>query len=350
MERSDDDSVGGVQKALSSLKGFHALVNARRNAHYTDNVLLQEFCVYGRWWLDNCGNLGKFLGDDVSVIPKENFPDIADVLSSDEFWAYTRENSGRTINVWISSGSFAALPLPGIACGGCGQTWELANAHDCVPVQSSMTFALTDFVGHSLNVVVASLRDRSDALSLVQPHWPIRNDRHIDVRPQTDYPAVKINEHGWVSREDGITLNYVIEPGDDTQLDVWHYYHQECRRKQLAAQQEATFRGLFQAAGFRADEIQFRAVPNRYGSENYHGPWFEVMTPVGMILIGWRKRVINIDWSATGRELRDVFADVNATKGSYYVHAYAHGQVIDYLWRLRETLGRTVAGCSKTGV
>jgi hypothetical protein len=76
-------------------------------------------------------------------------------------------------------------------------------------------------------------------------------------------------------------------------------------------------------------------IPNVYCSSwcCRHLPWFVVTTLVGRIKIGWRKRVINIDWSETvGTESSDdLFADEDVTKGNKYIHAWSIEKARQYI-------------------
>jgi hypothetical protein len=55
----------------------------------------------------------------------------------------------------------------------------------------------------------------------------------------------------------------------------------------------------------------------------------------GRFKIGCRKRVIDIDWSATNRDFLALFDD-NNTKGHTGIHAYGYEQAINFLTRIRE--------------
>lgn len=67
-------------------------------------------------------------------------------------------------------------------------------------------------------------------------------------------------------------------------------------------------------------------VRNQYHGDTPYGqmhPWLEITTKRGIFLVGWRKRVINIDWSktdiqSTGREL---FPERQMTIGDTFLHA-----------------------------
>lgn len=68
-------------------------------------------------------------------------------------------------------------------------------------------------------------------------------------------------------------------------------------------------------------------IPNGYCSDwcCRHLPWFVVTTSVGRIKIGWRKRVINIDWSETKntKTSTELFVEENVTKYERTIHAWS---------------------------
>jgi hypothetical protein len=81
----------------------------------------------------------------------------------------------------------------------------------------------------------------------------------------------------------------------------------------------------------------FYMIPNEYypGDPDYFGPWFMVETPQGRLKIGWRKRVINIDWSGTGlNPSPETFASEDVTKGMSYIHAWGTDKAVEYLRKL----------------
>lgn len=99
-------------------------------------------------------------------------------------------------------------------------------------------------------------------------------------------------------------------------------FEKEKRQKHIAE-----LSNLFTEAGFGS--IYVKAIDNQYSNDAcyYVNPWLIVTTLRGPIMIGWRKRVINIDWSdsdiiADGREL---FKDENTTKDKRYVHCWGYG-------------------------
>lgn len=114
--------------------------------------------------------------------------------------------------------------------------------------------------------------------------------------------------------------------------DVIHM-HASCRRFGIAEQARADITAAVREAGIDGDLL---AVPNRYGSEDYAGPWFTTTTPsLGRVTIGWRRRVVQIEWER-GPDGREVFADDFVTTGERLVHARRHADVTAYLQRLQQ--------------
>jgi hypothetical protein len=60
--------------------------------------------------------------------------------------------------------------------------------------------------------------------------------------------------------------------------------------------------------------------------------WLLVKTKSGLIKIGWRKRVINIDWKDTG--IKHTIDD-NVTKNEYGCHAWEYSKAVEYLSQLK---------------
>lgn len=63
-------------------------------------------------------------------------------------------------------------------------------------------------------------------------------------------------------------------------------------------------------------------------------PWWLIQVPQGIIQIGWRKRVISIDWSGTS--FRGIITEDNVTKSDTMVHAWSEEKAIEYLKALKE--------------
>src|SRR5690606_31583673 len=109
------------------------------------------------------------------------------------------------------------------------------------------------------------------------------------------------------------------------------FYHSKCYRIQNTARTLKEFESCFKLAGF--SEVLFNPIPNEYWrnsqDEHWVTPWYRVETPFGDIRIGWRKRVVEIDWSAIGSF--DLGITDNVTKGDTYIHAWNLADVVKYL-------------------
>jgi len=75
------------------------------------------------------------------------------------------------------------------------------------------------------------------------------------------------------------------------------------------------------------EPIFVEEIPNGYCSRwcCRHLPWFIVTTKVGRIRIGWRKRVICIEWEDTigTKTSEELFAEEDTTKGERMIHAWS---------------------------
>jgi hypothetical protein len=74
------------------------------------------------------------------------------------------------------------------------------------------------------------------------------------------------------------------------------------------------------------ENIFVEEIPNGYCSDwcCRHLPWFIVTTKIGRFKIGWRKRVIQIDWSDTvgTKSAEELFPDESVTKRDKMIHAW----------------------------
>jgi len=114
--------------------------------------------------------------------------------------------------------------------------------------------------------------------------------------------------------------------GQISNMPPWRGY--ELSKKKLEA--------IFEMAGIRILDV--RELKNQYWGDLPDGayPWWFVKTEVGWIEIGWRKRVISIDWSDTS--IRHVVTTEEVTKSTSCVHAWSEEKAIEYLKVLGEQL------------
>lgn len=95
---------------------------------------------------------------------------------------------------------------------------------------------------------------------------------------------------------------------------------------------------LFHEAGF--DTIHVKVIDNQYSKDPFYyaRPWLLVTTKKGVFKIGWRKRVINLDWSESDIKIfsEDLFRGENTTKGDRSIHCWSEEKAIEYLGKLKE--------------
>ena len=87
--------------------------------------------------------------------------------------------------------------------------------------------------------------------------------------------------------------------------------------------------------------FHIKAMDNKYSNRhyNYVRPWMELGTNIGPIIVGSRKRVINLDWSnswvvGTAEKL---FAEETCTKGDKMIHAHSLYDLGRYFNKLAES-------------
>ncbi len=88
------------------------------------------------------------------------------------------------------------------------------------------------------------------------------------------------------------------------------------------------------------DPIFVEEIPNGYCSQwcCSQKPWFIVTTRVGRITIGWRKRVISIDWSGStvAASAEELFPEENVTKEGWLIHALGYAKAATYIAKILE--------------
>lgn len=93
------------------------------------------------------------------------------------------------------------------------------------------------------------------------------------------------------------------------------------------------FEAVFLLSGIEYTDVY--AIKNEYEC-CYDKPWFLFKTEYGLIKIGWRKRVINIDWTDT--KYSGLISSDNVTMGGNYIHAYGYHKAIEYLQELQNRI------------
>lgn len=98
-----------------------------------------------------------------------------------------------------------------------------------------------------------------------------------------------------------------------------------------AANEKKELLSLFPVPG----TINFKEIPNGYCSDwcCKHLPWFTAFTNIGPITIGWRKRVISIDWIETSqtKTAHELFPNEDVTKEGKLIHAWGYDKAKEYI-------------------
>jgi hypothetical protein len=98
---------------------------------------------------------------------------------------------------------------------------------------------------------------------------------------------------------------------------------------------EEEAKALFLLAGFnvtRFHRLENQYWPEAYVEERKRSPWWLALTEFGPIKIGWRKRVISINWEDTPS--RVLVTEDDVTKEPTLVHAWSYVKALEYLTTL----------------
>ena len=130
---------------------------------------------------------------------------------------------------------------------------------------------------------------------------------------------------------------------EDMHTAEWDSYNEEWNHKRCSYLKTRKshldhFKMAFDHAGYRC--CDFTPTKNEYhnkdGLNEDDGcePWYLVDIPgvLNFIKIGWRKNVINIDWSWNGAVIN--FPEENVTQNDHLIHAYGYDKMGEYLKKI----------------
>ena len=139
---------------------------------------------------------------------------------------------------------------------------------------------------------------------------------------------------------DNIVDYITIEQKDYKQIP----YHKDCLKIHNNEKQLKEFQNVFKNV-YNLDELKFNAIPNEYCSCEKCASWYIVSTPDGDIKIGWRKRVINIEWMDNYKAFKEMFKSDDVTKGfgqygdnEKSIHAWSIDKAKEYLNRAKDSI------------
>ncbi len=305
------DTHDGIRDELDKgLAGLRRICKARHQAGYQRGERLAEFVLLkGKIWLDTCGNTQV----PVQANRFDAITEIPDVVTRESFLL---ELQGIEPEPFFSL-TLGTLPPTSLVCDRCHCSWDLQNVLDVHQRELEMVrnSSLADYEGSTLGHVIETINGED----------PDSNRRRrvelYDLYAQRDLVAEQREtlESELVGRDSVISWREFV------------YFHSACWAYVRADEERAFFEKVFAEAGFAG--VQLLAIPARYPGNV--APWFRAVTVFGDITIGWRKRVISVNWfgKADGNKL---FDSENVTKGIYTIHAWGQQKAVEYLRTLRE--------------
>lgn len=86
--------------------------------------------------------------------------------------------------------------------------------------------------------------------------------------------------------------------------------------------------------GLFEQPIYVQEIENSYAPGGR--PWFLITTTIGHFKIGWRSRVLHVEWTLTDCKASavDLFPDENVTKGNQLIHAWSLEKAREYIARV----------------
>lgn len=139
---------------------------------------------------------------------------------------------------------------------------------------------------------------------------------------------------------DNISDYVTVEQKDYKQIG----YHKDCLKIHNNNEQLKEFQDIFKSV-YDLDELKFTMIPNQYCPCEHCASWFIVSTPNGDIKIGWRKRVINIEWLENYKVFKEMFESEDVTKGfgqygdsGRSIHAWSVDKAAEYLNRAKQSI------------
>lgn len=98
------------------------------------------------------------------------------------------------------------------------------------------------------------------------------------------------------------------------------------------------------------EPIYVQEIPNEYwGGDHPAGildPWLLITTKIGVFKVGWRKRVIVLDWEktdiGTSVNARDTFRGEDTTKDWTSIHCWGYDKLGEYVTALFKVAGHEI--------
>lgn len=321
---TDYDTKAGVMNAITNLASFHQLLKERRKAMSPaiQGVRLQEFVIFGQWILDSFGQLGiitEIHDSNYKTILSTIQKVIPSLLTKDEFKLFLRQ-----YNAGFSYGICNETLIPDIdtKCTCCGETWSMENLHDYTSIRKHIEAKeLTQFLTKEEYFRCATIIGVTFRLD--EENWLVNTDVSSILNQVT-------GKKWQVCYDDEVTKNKIVSYAIDT------YYHHACYADYLFKETKQTFTKAIEEAGIKVNGVV--RTKNLYGSLQYRSYWFIVDTDIGHLLVGWRKRVIEINYSMIDPKY---VSQTEETVGPGYEHVYGYEKLTEALVAFKQHLEHT---------
>lgn len=124
------------------------------------------------------------------------------------------------------------------------------------------------------------------------------------------------------------------------------FYHDSCWRNYRKLMEIDSFTRRMMSTLYKDTDYQFELLPNGYCNRDCcsHIPWFLFHTIDGDIIMGWRKRVISIEWQENYKpfDMNELFGTENVTKweegGKRGIHARGNDKAYKYLKKVLDVV------------
>lgn len=291
----------GIINTISGLTSLHKVIDDRRKFRKDNpDKMLAEFVLMGWLILDKFGQVNII----DQVIQKGTLVDISKEICAQMPFAismteFKKLTTKLNVDHWQVTVNLDRNKIPFVTtqCPCCKKAWSIHTLRDSVT---------------ETDVFLAEE---------IQSHIPsdIRMEIAVELTALTQLTDAKMRANDVITRtlRRRTKANWTIITKDDkVHMYVRHdVYHRVCYQQVLHKTKCQEFEKVFRAVGINLFG-QIR-VKNEYGSESYNGPWFIFDTEYGPIKVGWRKRVIAVDYRAINR---DYLVNSDETRGPGYEH------------------------------
>ena len=290
------NTISGISKYCENLVDFHKILDTRLLACYDNEgrkqPVLDSFVVRGKWMLDEFGQITTVSAirfeNDYTLIDKDKLPEFPLVIPLEDFGDLIVDHLKPKVRVEYSFGGSptpASIPS-GSLCKTCQQEITIENSDTVIYGERH------DFDKETAESIIGDLSSLSiDEIEIMLcEHY----HTHVHVFPKDMKDKTSNN------------FDYYI---------VQDLVHRHCHSKAMTESVRERFTQAVKSAGL--ESYGCVRVKNEYGSEGYRGPWFLFDTSIGDIKLGWRKSVINIDYTGIDGSYT---ADTKLTFGPGYEH------------------------------